>query len=166
MAAPEGQRTTLGELALLFLKLGTIATALNYRLAGAELAGLTAVADPTVLVVESRYAHHVDDLRAERDATVARLREQGLEVADSDANFVLFGRFADRHDVVLVGYRPGVHVVVGPSAPSLNASRFLVATAAVSNLPSGSAALSFFTNGSYVSVTASPSMSTSMPSSS
>jgi histidinol-phosphate aminotransferase len=39
----------------------------------------------------------VDDLRAERDATVAWLREQGLEVADSDANFVLFGRFADRH---------------------------------------------------------------------
>ena len=39
----------------------------------------------------------VDDLRAERDATVQWLREQGLEVADSDANFVLFGRFADRH---------------------------------------------------------------------
>jgi histidinol-phosphate aminotransferase len=30
---------------------------------------------------------------------VAWLREQGLEVADSDANFVLFGRFADRHAV-------------------------------------------------------------------
>ena len=28
-----------------------------------------------------------------------RLREQGLEVADSDANFALFGRFADRHAV-------------------------------------------------------------------
>ncbi|WP_322919479.1 histidinol-phosphate transaminase [Nocardioides renjunii] len=41
----------------------------------------------------------VDDLRAERDATVAWLREQDLEVADSDANFVLFGRFADRHAV-------------------------------------------------------------------
>ena len=27
------------------------------------------------------------------------LREQGLEVADSDANFVLFGTFADRHAV-------------------------------------------------------------------
>ena len=34
----------------------------------------------------------VDELRAERDATVAWLREQGLEVADSDANFALFGR--------------------------------------------------------------------------
>ncbi|WP_457185624.1 histidinol-phosphate transaminase [Nocardioides sp. P5_E3] len=41
----------------------------------------------------------VDDLRAERDATVVWLREQGLEVADSDANFALFGRFADRHAV-------------------------------------------------------------------
>jgi histidinol-phosphate aminotransferase len=41
----------------------------------------------------------VDDLRSERDATVVWLHEQGLEVADSDANFVLFGRFADRHAV-------------------------------------------------------------------
>ena len=41
----------------------------------------------------------VDDLRVERDATVAWLREQGFEVADSDANFVLFGRFADRHAI-------------------------------------------------------------------
>ncbi|MGZ4437075.1 MAG: histidinol-phosphate transaminase [Nocardioidaceae bacterium] len=41
----------------------------------------------------------VDDLRAERDRTVAWLRGRGPEVADSDANFVLFGRFADRHAV-------------------------------------------------------------------
>jgi histidinol-phosphate aminotransferase len=41
----------------------------------------------------------VDQLRAERDATVERLRAQGFEVAESDANFVLFGRFADRHAV-------------------------------------------------------------------
>jgi histidinol-phosphate aminotransferase len=41
----------------------------------------------------------VHDLRVQRDATVAWLREQGLEVADSDANFALFGRFADRHAV-------------------------------------------------------------------
>ncbi len=41
----------------------------------------------------------VDELRAERDDTVAWLREQGLEVADSDANFVLFGSFGDRHAV-------------------------------------------------------------------
>ena len=41
----------------------------------------------------------VDELRAERDDTVAWLREQGLEVAASDANFVLFGSFGDRHAV-------------------------------------------------------------------
>jgi histidinol-phosphate aminotransferase len=41
----------------------------------------------------------VDDLRVERDATVTWLREQGLDVADSDANFVLFGSFADRRAV-------------------------------------------------------------------
>jgi histidinol-phosphate aminotransferase len=39
----------------------------------------------------------VDDLRAERDETVGWLRASGLHVADSDANFVLFGTFADRH---------------------------------------------------------------------
>ena len=41
----------------------------------------------------------VDDLRAERDATVDWLRGQGLSVADSDANFALFGTFPDRHAV-------------------------------------------------------------------
>jgi histidinol-phosphate aminotransferase len=41
----------------------------------------------------------VDALRAERDTTVAWLRARGLKVADSDANFVMFGEFADR-DVV------------------------------------------------------------------
>ncbi len=41
----------------------------------------------------------VDDLRAERDSTVAWLRAQGLRVADSDANYCLFGTFADRHAV-------------------------------------------------------------------
>ena len=41
----------------------------------------------------------VDTLRAERDATVDWLRAQRFSVADSDANFVLFGEFADRHAV-------------------------------------------------------------------
>jgi len=38
-------------------------------------------------------------LRAERDALVGWLRQRGLTVADSDANFVLFGEFASRHRV-------------------------------------------------------------------
>src|SRR5699024_198463 len=41
----------------------------------------------------------VDALRAERDALADWLVAQGLQVAESDANFVLFGRFADRHRV-------------------------------------------------------------------
>jgi histidinol-phosphate aminotransferase len=41
----------------------------------------------------------VDALRAERDQCVAWLRGLGLSVADSDANFVLFGEFADRDAV-------------------------------------------------------------------
>jgi histidinol-phosphate aminotransferase len=41
----------------------------------------------------------VDELRAERDRTVDWLRAQGFRAADSDANFVLFGTFADRHAV-------------------------------------------------------------------
>jgi histidinol-phosphate aminotransferase len=38
----------------------------------------------------------VEELRAERDRTVAWLTAEGYEVAQSDANFVLFGRFDDR----------------------------------------------------------------------
>jgi histidinol-phosphate aminotransferase len=41
----------------------------------------------------------VDELRATRDELSAWLRGQGFEVAESDANFVLFGRFADRHAI-------------------------------------------------------------------
>ena len=41
----------------------------------------------------------VDRLRTARDDVAAWLRDQGLVVAESDANFVLFGRFADRHAV-------------------------------------------------------------------
>ena len=41
----------------------------------------------------------VDELRSARDDLAAWLRARGHEVAESDANFVLFGRFADRHAV-------------------------------------------------------------------
>jgi histidinol-phosphate aminotransferase len=41
----------------------------------------------------------VSVLREERDRTVAWLRSCGLQAAESDANFVLFGTFADRHAV-------------------------------------------------------------------
>ncbi|MDP9418270.1 MAG: histidinol-phosphate transaminase [Actinomycetota bacterium] len=38
----------------------------------------------------------VDAVKAQRDRIVDGLRERGLAVVDSDANFVLFGRFADQ----------------------------------------------------------------------
>jgi len=41
----------------------------------------------------------VASLREERDGLVEWLRGRGFEVAPSDANFVLFGRFPDRHAV-------------------------------------------------------------------
>ncbi len=41
----------------------------------------------------------VGGLRAERDRLVDWLRGHGLTVADSDANFVLFGLFDDRHAI-------------------------------------------------------------------
>ena len=57
----------------------------------------------------------VADLRAERDDLVDWLRAAGFEVADSDANFVLFGRFADRQAVWQGLLDRGVLIrVVGP----------------------------------------------------
>ncbi|WP_372595010.1 histidinol-phosphate transaminase [Actinotalea sp.] len=41
----------------------------------------------------------VDGLRLERDALVEWMRARGLTVAESDANFVLFGLFDDRHAI-------------------------------------------------------------------
>ena len=59
----------------------------------------------TQAVARAELAHRAEPLatvkalRDERDALVDWLRQRGLAVADSDANFVLFGRFADRHRV-------------------------------------------------------------------
>ena len=48
---------------------------------------------------EGELLAQVDALRVTRDETAAWLREQGHDVADSDANFVLFGTFDDRHAI-------------------------------------------------------------------
>ena len=63
---------------------------------------LSAVTQATALAALRHAAEllgRVDDLRRERDRTVDWLRDSGLQAADSDANFVLFGTFADRHAV-------------------------------------------------------------------
>lgn len=59
----------------------------------------------TQATARAALAHHrelqaqVDEIRAERDESVTWLREQGFTVADSDANFALFGPFDDREAV-------------------------------------------------------------------
>jgi len=64
-----------------------------------HLSTITQVVARTALGHAPRLLARVDALRAERDALVGWLRGEGLSVADSDANFVLFGEFADRHAV-------------------------------------------------------------------
>ncbi|WP_435741518.1 histidinol-phosphate transaminase [Nocardioides sp. SYSU DS0663] len=64
-----------------------------------HLSSLTQAAALAALRHAPELLGRVDDLRAERDRTVDWLRDRGLRVADSDANFVLFGTFADRHGV-------------------------------------------------------------------
>jgi histidinol-phosphate aminotransferase len=63
---------------------------------------LSAVTQATALAAlrhEPELLGKVDALRRERDELVTWLRGEGFEVAESDANFVLFGVLPDRHAV-------------------------------------------------------------------
>jgi histidinol-phosphate aminotransferase len=63
---------------------------------------LSAVSQATALAAlgnSDALLARVDELRSARDDLAAQLRARGYEVAESDANFVLFGTFADRHAV-------------------------------------------------------------------
>ena len=64
-----------------------------------HLSAVTQAAALAALRHAAELLARVDDLRVERDATAAWLSGRDLEVAESDANFVLFGRYADRHAV-------------------------------------------------------------------
>lgn len=75
----------------------------------------------TQATARAALAHHrelqaqVDEIRAERDETVTWLRDQGYTVADTDANFALFGPFADRERVFQELLDRGVLIrVTGP----------------------------------------------------
>jgi len=75
----------------------------------------------TQATARAALAHHrelqaqVAEIRAERDDTVAWLREQGYTVAETDANFALFGPFADREAVFEALLARGVLIrVTGP----------------------------------------------------
>jgi histidinol-phosphate aminotransferase len=92
-----------------------------FAMAGARIGYLAASADVTEVLLSVRLPYHlsavtqavartalayaaeplasVAALREERDRLVDWLRGQGLRVADSDANFVLFGAFDDRDAV-------------------------------------------------------------------
>jgi histidinol-phosphate aminotransferase len=64
-----------------------------------HLSAVTQAVARAALALAAEPLATVTNLRTERDGVVSWLRSQGLRVADSDANFVLFGTFDDRRDV-------------------------------------------------------------------
>jgi histidinol-phosphate aminotransferase len=64
-----------------------------------HLSAVTQAVARAALALAAEPLATVTVLRAERDELVAWLRQQGLAVADSDANFVLFGEFDSRRAV-------------------------------------------------------------------
>jgi histidinol-phosphate aminotransferase len=62
-----------------------------------HLSTVTQAVARAALAARDELLSSVNALREERDAIVDWLRGQGLRAADSDANFVLFGTFEDRH---------------------------------------------------------------------
>jgi len=62
-----------------------------------HLSALTQAAARAALARSAELLASVSAIRAERDGLVSWLRARGLSAADSDANFVLFGEFADAH---------------------------------------------------------------------
>ena len=64
-----------------------------------HLSAVTQAVALTALRHTSELLSTVATIRAERDRLVENLRGIGLQAAESDTNFVLFGRFADRHAV-------------------------------------------------------------------
>jgi histidinol-phosphate aminotransferase len=64
-----------------------------------HLSALTQAAARAALARAGELLAVVAEIRAERDRQVRWFRERGLSAAESDTNFVLFGRFGDRHAV-------------------------------------------------------------------
>jgi histidinol-phosphate aminotransferase len=73
-----------------------------------HLSAFTQAAACAALAARDEMLSQVEMLKAERDETVTWLRSLGLKVADSDANFVMFGQFADPHWVWTELLRHGV----------------------------------------------------------
>jgi histidinol-phosphate aminotransferase len=64
-----------------------------------HLSSLTQAAARVALANQSSLLAQVEAIKAQRDRIVSGLRELGLTVIDSDANFVLFGQFRDSKQV-------------------------------------------------------------------
>jgi len=64
-----------------------------------HLSAVTQAVARAALALAAEPLATVTTLRSERDGVVRWLRARGLRVADSDANFVLFGTFESRRDV-------------------------------------------------------------------
>lgn len=64
-----------------------------------HLSAVTQAVAVTALAHADDLLAKVGDLRTERDNLVTWLRQTGYDVAESDANFVLFGQFSDRHAI-------------------------------------------------------------------
>ena len=80
-----------------------------------HLSAVTQAAAVAALSHRSELMAQVAQLRADRDELAAWLAAQGFDVADSDANFVLFGSFPDRNAVFDGLLERGVLIrVVGP----------------------------------------------------
>jgi histidinol-phosphate aminotransferase len=64
-----------------------------------HLSAVTQAVARAALALSAEPLATVELLRTERDGLVTWLRQRGLAVADSDANFVLFGEFDSRREV-------------------------------------------------------------------
>ncbi|MCW2788274.1 MAG: histidinol-phosphate transaminase [Aeromicrobium sp.] len=64
-----------------------------------HLSAVTQAAAVAALRHSDELLARVDELRTTRDELAAWLVGEGYDVAESDANFVLFGRFEDRHAI-------------------------------------------------------------------
>ena len=71
-----------------------------------HLSSLTQAAARTALAHTDALLATVDAVKAQRDRIVAALPAMGLTSVPSDANFVLFGRFADARGGVAGAARP------------------------------------------------------------
>jgi histidinol-phosphate aminotransferase len=75
-----------------------------------HLSTLTQAAARAALAHASTLLAQVDTIRQQRDRIIARLRELGFQAVDSDANFVMFGRFSDQRVIWRALAQRGIQV--------------------------------------------------------